>query len=684
MIASFSTRLVAALCFAVSVGVVGCGAEPVAAAASAVSPAPTVAFTAPVDGSLVRGSIVRVSGTAAHTTELRVNGQVVPVQSGTFTLELPFQDGPVEVTAEATGPGGVSRATAVFEVDGTPPALALATPGRATSLPTAPGALQTPVGVSFSAFDERGLTAVTLTGSDTSADAAGGGSVELKVPPGLSLLRATATDAAGNLARETVAVLAGDFRPATELLPDAVVVHVGPAAFAAIARAAEQVVDDLDVEAFALAKNPFVDSGTVRLEVTAASLNAPTEVAFSLAQDGLSLTAALNGVHLAVAAKVTVATEPALFEIDIQVPRLAATVPVRITTDTSLEPPVFDVTLLPPTFDIVDPIVTVTAQDGTPVPDTGFIQGEVLATLETLVSSLVTQYGQEPLRVATAALTSPIEVPFGGAPIVVDLEAIEATVATTGLDLRLGGVVFIDGASAVPVDPGVYRTPTSPALALTSDDLAFALSDDLVNTVLHEAWRRGALDYRVDQSLLDGAKAELDLVAGFLGGLTDLLGDSVNPEAPLGLDLGASLPPIMQPGGSGLVTLGLGDATLGFVVGSAPGGPLPVEPLGSGYVSVFLAVGVEARGEEVALTLDLVESAFDLDLTDPKAKRTAEADIEPFVEAFLGELGPLLGSLLAPFKLPAIAGFQPYGVSVGDEGTAGGFLVVHALIRPAD
>ena len=641
----------------------------------------TLRVDAPAAGALVAGPNLLVSGVVVSSTGtgtldvVYVDGNAVSLTAGRFETFVTRGEGPATVVCSLSNPAETGAVAVAFDVDALVPRVTVTAPARASQFEGTSTVL-----VQATADDERGIAGVDIwgvgafaTGTSTSAtpDGQGGVSRIVDVTSGLSLLEATARDAAGLTSSETVAVITGEFQPASTPVEDAAVLHVGPTAMRTIADAAEHLVDSLDLDTYATSKNPFVDSGTMRIDILGARLTKPTEATFGTAQHRLELGVAANGVELEVKATVTLGVTPSVFDIRLEAERLAVTLPL----DISAEDGEFKVTLAPPVFEFVAPVVTVTAQDGSPVPDKGFVEGEILDTLETFISGLATQYGQVPIQKAIKALTEPISVPFLGTAVTIDLSAISASAGPSGLDLRLSGTAFAIGDSMMPGDPGVLRTPGAPLLIPTFDGIVLALSDDLVNTVFHEAWAHGLLAFTIDQALLDDAKAEVDLVAGFLGSLTTLGAATVDPESPLLIDLAAGLPPLLQRDpGSGLLTIALGDASLGFRT--------PNTTLGTGYLSLFLGVGAESAGDAVTLLVNPVKSAFDLALADPEAKRRAETEIEPFVETLLGDLGPLLSSVLVPFKLPAFAGFQPIDLVVGDGGTNGHYLVISAGLRP--
>ncbi|MBT9561287.1 MAG: hypothetical protein IV100_35160, partial [Myxococcales bacterium] len=375
----------------------GCAADDStapAATADVVQETLTLQIEAPASGSVVAGPNLLVSGVVSSNTGtgsatvVYVDGNAVPVTAGRFETFVTRGEGPATVACSLTTVADAEAVTVAFEVDALVPRVSVTAPTRASQFEGTSTVL-----VQATADDERGIAGVDIwsvgafaMGTSTTATVDGQGAVSrtVDVTPGLSLLEATARDAVGLTSSETVAVITGEFEPASTPVDDAAILHLGPTAMSTIAAAAERLVDGLDLDTYATSKNPFVDSGTMRIDVLGARLIGPTEATFGTAQDRLELGVALNGLELEVKATVTLGATPSVFDITLEADRLAVTLPL----DISAEGGEFKVALAAPIFEFVAPVVTVTAQDGSPVPDKGFVEGEILDTLESFISGL--------------------------------------------------------------------------------------------------------------------------------------------------------------------------------------------------------------------------------------------------------------------------------------------------------
>ncbi|NBC40581.1 OmpA family protein [Corallococcus exiguus] len=167
--------------------------------------APTVAITAPANGSTVTNPNVTVTGTAANATTVTVTFQgtnygPITVTGGNWSQALPgpLADGTYTVTAVSTNAQGTnsSTATTTFTVDQTPPVVAISTPidGAVLNTPN--------VTVTGTSTDAAFVT-LTFDGASygpISVDASGNWSFALPGPlaEDTYTVTATATDAAGN------------------------------------------------------------------------------------------------------------------------------------------------------------------------------------------------------------------------------------------------------------------------------------------------------------------------------------------------------------------------------------------------------------------------------------------------------------------------------------------------------
>ncbi len=333
----------------------------------------------------------------------------------------------------------------------------------------------------------------------------------------------------------------------------------------------------------------------------------------------------------------------------------------------------FEVGLLDPQFAFEGLEVAVSDPNGE-VPATAGVEGPVVDSLETFLTETALTLGVRAMEIGLGRLTEPLTYTIIGTDVSLQLTAVAADVGDHGIELRLGGHLTILGETVVPEDPGALRTPIEAPFHPRSDGATIAISDDLVNTILHEVWRVGKLKVEVNQQLLDELKAPVYFVAGFLGGLAAEVGDGVDPEAPLFLEVSAPLPPVlMAVEGSDAIAIALGDITLDFHTADAP--------LAKGIIALRMAAGAVTEGESLLLDLFPFDVAFDLETEDVGVKRRVEGTVEPFVTALLEELSPLFSKIIGALPLPDMGKIRPAALSAGDGGTNGDYLVLTGALH---
>ena len=654
----------------VAVGaLLACGAEPVTSVGTPLTePDPiAVVITSPTAGELIGGVTVRVAGEVSSSSDtlVLVHGEPVPAIAGRFSHWLSVADGERTITVEHPDSGASDSVT--ITVDALPPALDVTGPPRGTAI-----AAGSTIVVSFTASDERGLVRVQVGSKLLDAQAGPAFSAQVPLVDGLNTLRIEVEDGAGNVAQEHVSVLSSEFGHPTDELPEAVVVHLGQESIRGFNALASNLVGEMDFTALAQAENPIIDTELATVSVDEVTLGPGTQIAFSAIPGKLAVDLVLYDLVAKSTLQIHTGSGP-IYEVGLTLGETHILVGVTITPVGGA----FEVGMLKPVFEFAAPSVSVT-EDGTTVPSSAGIEGPVLDSLETLLTDTALAQGAELLQFALGKLTEPFTYELAGVEVLLNLTAIAADPGEHGLELRLSGVVSVQGETVVPEDPGVPRTPSPKAAPYhpRGSDATLALSDDLINTVLHAVWRLGGMQIDIDQAMLDELKAPVYLVAGFLGGLTDkLTGSGVSPESSLTVGLSTPLPPILAGvPTSDSIAIAVGDASLDF---RAEG-----QSLVTGYVSLQLGAGAVTGDDGLLLELAPFDTAFDLYTGDPELKRQVEGTVEPFVTTLLSELAPLFSGLIGAVPLPEIGGLHPVELTAGDDGTDGAYLVVRGLLRP--
>ncbi len=619
-----------------------------------------VAILEPAAGSAHGGARLFVRGTIEHagSTYVEVNGVAAPAEGGTFAAWVDSVDG--ENTVVVVHPATGASASVVVLVDKRPPLLTVSSPARGTFV-AGPQA----VSVSLTAYDEGGLSAVTVGGEALDLNAGPDWTTDWAVGSGPNTLVIEAVDALGNVASEHLNVVAGPFGGLDDELEDAVVVHLGPSALRSFEAVVAAAADALDYTALAAASNPIVDSSLATVTVGEVTIAPGTQIGFETAPDRIRMTLVL--FDWSVEATVTIPAVDTTWDGALHVPKTTVIVPI----DVQQTDGVFTASIDTPTFDFESPQITLSDPNGN-APGTAVVEGPVLQTLEQLLTDTALQQGVALMDQTLAMLTTPDSRTIGGFDVGVQLTALEADVDDHGLELRLSGHLNIAGESIVPPegDPGPVATASDVDYRPRSDIATVAMSDDLLNTLAYGLWRVGGLSKNVNDQVLSGV-TENPLIAGFLTGLLDPKAPIADPEAPLSIALHAPLPPIVagvEPGDA----VGI-DVQLDLKVG--------VQPPITGHLTAAFTAAALSTGDVLKLLLDTEHTTFDLSVGDPEIERRLEATFEPTAKHLLGELGPLFDALIGAVPVPQLGAFRPVNLSVSADGTKGQYVVLRGGLR---
>lgn len=178
---------------------------------------------------------VEISGMSEASATVLVNGIAAARAGGAFTYQLSLAPGITDITVTATDAAGNQAAwfgRAVSDSDSPTIIASIITGNVSGGIPvTRVGA----VPVTGTITDATsGVALVTINGKDYVIDGAGGLLVSLVVPEGLSEVRISATDFAGNVATKTLSVIRDSTAPSGEPSleeADAPLVQIGGAYF---------------------------------------------------------------------------------------------------------------------------------------------------------------------------------------------------------------------------------------------------------------------------------------------------------------------------------------------------------------------------------------------------------------------------------------------------------------------
>jgi len=259
-------------------------------------------------------------------------------------------------------------------------------------------------------------------------------------------------------------------------------------------------------------------------------------------------------------------------------------------------------------------------------------------------------------------------------PAAVGGGAIDAAARLERLDFAADGAVLAAAVAVRAEEPSALRagvpgpvrlgSPPPDAAALGTDPLAVAVSDDVLEEVLHAAWTAGGLDVPDVAALvpLRGLGAEAHLA------------------------LAPALPPVVAPRDGGGLALAWGDVAFDLSLSSAHG-----RARATGWISISVGLtglAPDADGTGLVPVLDPdVDVAVEVTTVDWDHLPTSRALAEGMVEALVANALPgLAGRTLPAVPLPALdlgalgPGLPRLGLADASSSRAGGYQVVSGAV----
>lgn len=486
---------------------------------------------------------------------------------------------------------------------------------------------------------------------------------------GLNLIRAEATTIGGAVGRDHRSVLCGNWIPASRAIEHAADLYLGKQAIATLGSLTAKAFDTADLSSLFATLNPLYESELVT--VTALSLDRgkgtvasllPTKNNLLVHFEVLDLEAVVNILLNGSSGSpwvVTIHADTIVVDGELHV----AHVPGGLLSA--------DLTAL--AFDFVGLQVDVSGVTGDLLAVFPDYKETLVSLLEDWLSGWLVTFVPDAAQKALGTIGEPIPFDVLGKTFSIALRPAGIDISPKGIHLGLD--LAVEGLAPVPDmdSPGVLGTPGQEAWPDVTG-VRLSLKDDLINTVFHEAWRAGLTRLTIDQKMLDGVKAEVDLVAGFLGGVLDLLPVTISPETPISIEINATYPPVadLDVPVSGGIRLGIGDLMLGIR------SQVPSQDL----LLLSLAVTLRIEGEvkpTPSNAVDVVMHTFDVVLdvvNDDGTFSQVEAYLEDTTGELLKALGPTVSELLGSIPLPSFGGFALTNLHAGTETADGGIVVI--------
>jgi hypothetical protein len=621
---------------------------------------------APLEGQWVNTRRFEVRGRfTGPANAVDVNGVAAVLDADTFRAFVTLAPGPGVITVTA----GATTATVNVTVDPAPPRIDITAPLRGTWVEdlTAP--------LAFRVADDNGLTGVYL--NERRLPGAGPEfSLDAPLARGLNVLTARADDVAGNISRESVAILAGPTRDPALPIGGAFRVHLGPRGLQGVGAEAARYLDDLDLRGF-LPAEPF-DVGGVLIEV--ADVRHAHRSTVSLVPDAFELAVDVHVEAVEIDVEITINETPYGATISAAGLDLTGILAPNV-VEGEIQTGVRDLAL-----DLVDFGVDLSG-----IPAFGNDPAGEENLLEQLVEELARSLANERvpglLDQALADFDRVFDTTVLGVPLRVTVVPEELLVRGDGLALKAGaGVELISPPVNAPAAPGYPGRVSGWDGVPEGDDLSVAVDDDLINLVLFQFWRAGIALPVIDRAFLAANPGAAEQVQSVLAVLLSSAYPELGPNAPVRLSTAFTLPPVVHvvgsDGGAGL-TIGLGD--LGVNVDTDDG---QRRRLIDGVASIVLegALSVDTpAGGAPALSARVTRTTAVFDVLTEALRGEVEAGIEGPMNVLLGSLGGIVTDLLSGLPLPSLGSLPVSGLQVRVEPNASDFLRIDAEItRRAD
>ena len=628
----------------------------------------TLAFTEPLDGAVITTRALTVKGTyTGSPREVLVNGVAARLMSGRFDATLTLSDGPNTITAVA---GEVSTSVNVT-VDATAPALVVEAPARGHWQQDAATTLR------FTAEDATGLSRVTLNDLDIPPGRGPSFTEPLTLPEGLNLLRVEATDASGNVTRESVAALIGATRDADATLDGAFRLRIGQNGLAGLGRRAAEKFDDLDLTRL-LPNEPIAALGFMIELVSAEHARTST------------VELVPEGDHLAVHFRI----ERAVFDVTLEINGNRYPISLRalaIDARASLAPSIVGERMLSTGLSDLQVNLEGFSVDLAAVPPFGGSQAEEESGLEAAVELAATDFARSYvptiLNDALASFSRSVVFSALGADLVLEVMPEAVAVSRGGLVVRAGARIAFTRPPLIeaPALPGYVGRPTTWDDVPETDNLALAVDDDFFNLFLFQYWRAtGGLPV-VDRAFFAARPEAANFALGFLGNHVRTAWPDLPTTTPLRLEPTLPLPPVMhivpaQGTGAG-VQLGLGDLAVRVSTDDRQQRPL-LDGASSLLYTGDLQLVPGPIGTSPTLRLALTSTTSTFDVTTPELKGEVEASIEAPVLSLLGAMSELLPRLLTDVPLPGVDAVPVEGFTMSVTGPDQDFLNIEARVAP--
>ena len=556
-------------------------------------------------------------------------------------------------------------------VDSSGPQIRVTTPQRGAEIPSALGPT---VLVSGSVTDPwTGVYTVTVNGDPASLLPGGLFEYDMTPEQGLNAIEVVATDGDGNISDHYQTYLWGEFNPVGDVQEDGILARLNEGAINVL----EQLIEDT-VESGALSSglvgNVYASPsycldlwvvelcGQFLLDVVAVDIgdlemdldpNGPTGgfpngyLAFAMdllgsgSDPGIAVTLEPQGVFSACVVILGCYSTTVSFDAVVGAEEINLDSDVGLSVNASNE---IQVSLANTDASVQDMFVDMS--------DAGLI-GDIIGSVSTFLLQLFEPIfnailpplieGVLPgvIEDAMADLEISQVIDLMGAPLEIAALPQQIDIDDDGMTIALESSAVAEPSATAPATIGSWRRSdyNLPVYGATPD-FSISISDNFTNQLMHAVWQAGVIDFS-----MDSAELGLDLSS---------IGDFV-PLTTIEFETLPLLPPVVGPGPTGLLELGLGDMLVN-VYG---------DPGGNYGLMMQLAVSLTAEAE-----LEMVDGQINFNMSDPAIVmdfvtsdwvdldgEVAEALMDAVVELIVPQVTEALDAI-GGIPMPEFAGFS--------------------------
>ena len=584
--------------------------------------------------------------------------------------------GPLGVGTPSRGAGSASS-QAVTPVVAPSPLITITTPVRGAFLATGQAAVE------GSVFGVGGVpvTSVVLQGQPVQVDAAGRFRGFLTLVPGLNVIEAQCTDAAGGSGSTAVGVLAGTYQAPAQPVRHAAIARLTNPALDAAAKIAEsalkqqdwtktlQGLGTIDATDF-LWIHVFMDINRVSYLDVAASMAAQT--------GGLGVTVDVKKLELDITIEADlgfahVGPYPAVATADVA--QLTALAGIAVGADGAFSTsfPSSNLSLQNFQFTIqsglLNSAVQLFAMNTIETKLKTWVDTEVAQKLPPFVDKQIAEAFQP--SVPWTVLDKPFQIDLRGERVDFDSQGVS-------LAMRFNAQGGTPTALALTA-PGSYVTAGDAPSTFPNRGVFASIDDNAINRVFHAMWAGGILDLDVDDAFLakNMTTTTIQLRCKTIKSFLPEIGVNVADDAPMKIHIQPKLPPIVQlTGAPDLVRVQAGEVALDVLVDRGSG----FEKLFRVVIHMDLGAGVTFTNKGLQLQ-SVSAPSFKLDIMDMPIVNLDKRHLEVLLSVMLTPEIPHLLNSMDVIKIPYLDQLATVNVSSYADGPAGDHLSIAADLQ---